>query len=127
MSIKIVQVKELKRGSYIVIDNEPCKITDYSSSKPGKHGAAKVRIEANGVFDGKKHTLLTSGDRKAETPIIERRAHQVLSINGDIANLMNIETYETLDLPIPEELKGQVTEGGEVQVMEALGRKVIMP
>ncbi|MEJ2244200.1 MAG: translation initiation factor IF-5A, partial [Candidatus Bathyarchaeota archaeon] len=32
-------VGELKVGSYVIIDDEPCKIVSYSKSKPGKHGA----------------------------------------------------------------------------------------
>ena len=42
----------LKVGSYIIIDNEPCRIVSYDHSKPGKHGSAKARVSAMGVFDG---------------------------------------------------------------------------
>ncbi len=119
-----MEVRSLKKGNYIVIDNEPCRIVEYTSSKPGKHGAAKVRIEALSIFDGKKHQLLTTGDNKAEVPIITRQPHQVLSINGNIAQLMNMETYETIELPIPENMS--LKEGGEVQVLEALGRKALV-
>jgi len=124
MAIKITEVRELKKGNYIVIDNEPCKITDYSSSKPGKHGSAKVRLEANSIFDGRKHTLLTSGGDKVEVPIIMRQPHQVLSISGNRVQLMNTETYENIELPVPEGVT--LTEGTEIMVMEALGRKMIM-
>lgn len=124
MAIKIVEVRNLKKGNYVVIDGEPCKIVDYSSSKPGKHGAAKVRIVATSIFDGKKMQLLTSGDNKAEVPIITRQAHQVLSVSGGTAQLMNMETYETLELPVPE--GANLEEGQEVQVMDAMDRKVIV-
>lgn len=125
MAIKIVEVRELKKGNYIVIDGEPCKITDYSSSKPGKHGAAKVRLEGVSIFDNKKKSLLTSGSDKAEVPIITRQPHQVLSINGNMAQLMNTETFENLELPIPEGM--DLKEGTEIMVMEAMDRKVLMP
>ncbi len=124
MAIKIVEVRELKKGSYIVIDGEPCKITDYTSSKPGKHGSAKVRIEGNSIFDGRKKSVLTSGGDKAEVPIITRQPHQVLSINGNIVQLMNTETFENIELPIPEGVT--LTEGTEIQIMEAMDRKAIM-
>jgi translation initiation factor 5A len=124
MSIKIVEVRSLKKGNYIVIDKEPCKIINLSSSKPGKHGAAKVKIDATGLFDEKRHSLLTTGDNKAEVPIIERNPHQVLSVSGNMAQLMDMESYETIELPIPEGM--DLTEGGEVQVMEGLGKKVIV-
>jgi translation initiation factor 5A len=122
--IKIVEARILKKGNYVVIEGEPCKIVDLSSSKPGKHGAAKIRIIAVSIFDGKKMQLLTSGDRKAEVPIIERKAHQVLSVSGGTAQLMDTESYETIELPIPE--GASLEEGSEVQVMEAMGRKVIL-
>ena len=122
--IKIVEARNLKKGNYIVIEGEPCKIVDLTSSKPGKHGAAKIRIIATSIFDGKKTQLLTNGDRKAEVPIITRNNHQILSISGGNAQLMDTETYETVELPIPE--GASLNEGEEVQVMEAMGRKVIM-
>jgi translation initiation factor 5A len=122
--IKIEEVRNLKKGSYIVIEGEPCKIVDYSSSKPGKHGAAKVRIIASSIFDGKKMQLLTNGDRKVDVPIITRRAHQVLSVSGNIGQLMDVESYETFELPVPEGAK--LEEGSEVMVLEAMGRKLIM-
>lgn len=124
MAIKILEVRELKKGSYIVIEGEPCKIIDYTSSKPGKHGAAKVRIVGTSIFGDKKMQLLTNGGEKAEVPIITRKAHQVLSINGNNAQLMNVETFENLELPIPEGVT--LTEGQEVQVMEAMDRRVIV-
>jgi translation initiation factor 5A len=46
-------------GCYIVIDNEPCRIVSYDHSKPGKHGSAKARVSAIGVFDGSKHGLVS--------------------------------------------------------------------
>jgi len=126
MAIKIVEVRGIKKGNYVVIDSEPCKIVNMSSSKPGKHGAAKVRIDAASIFDGRKHSLLTTGDNKIDVPIIERKPHQVLSIGAGTVQLMNMESYETVELPLPEDAKGKLKEGGEVQVMEAMDRKKIM-
>lgn len=123
-NVKIVEVRELKKGNYIVIDGEPCKIVDFTSSKPGKHGSAKVRIEGVNIFDGRKRPLLTSGSDKAEVPIILRQSHQVLSINGNMAQLMNTESFENIELPIPEGIT--LTEGAEVMVMDAMGRKLIV-
>ncbi|MDD1654883.1 MAG: translation initiation factor IF-5A, partial [Methanomicrobiales archaeon] len=42
------EVGKLKEGRYVVIDDEPCKILGIATSKPGKHGAAKSRIDAVG-------------------------------------------------------------------------------
>ncbi|RLF40421.1 MAG: translation initiation factor IF-5A, partial [Thermoplasmata archaeon] len=43
---EMAEVRELRVNRYIIIDNEPCKIVSITTSKPGKHGDAKARIEA---------------------------------------------------------------------------------
>ena len=45
---------------------------------------------------------------------------------GSEVQIMDLETYETIDLPIPDELKDQNTEGKEVEYIEALGNMKIM-
>jgi translation elongation factor P/translation initiation factor 5A len=49
MSKTVTEIRKLKVGSYVLIDDEPCKIVDYSTSKPGKHGESKARITAVGL------------------------------------------------------------------------------
>ncbi len=107
-------IKDAKPGSYVMIDGEPCKVVSYTKSKPGKHGAAKVRIETVGVFDGKKRVVLKPADAEISVPIIEKKKAQVISVSGDIAQLMDLETYETFEASIPEEFKGKLDSGREV-------------
>ena len=108
MSTKVVEIKTLKVGKYIVLGGEASKITSLTTSSPGKHGAAKARLEA------------------VDIPIIDKRVGQVLSIQGNNVQLMDMENYDTLDLPMPEELKDQITEGIEVDYIVALGNMKIM-
>ena len=123
---KFASVKDLKVGRYIIIDDKPCKIVSMDKSKPGKHGAAKVRIVAISLFDGQKKTWLGSSDAEVEVPVIKKKEAQVLAVLGDTAQLMDKETYETFEVEIPEELKGDITEGANVELMEALGyRKIV--
>ncbi|TRO53981.1 translation initiation factor IF-5A, partial [Candidatus Bathyarchaeota archaeon] len=49
---KPVDVGSLRVGGYMVVDDQACRIVGITKSKPGKHGAAKARIVAIGVFDG---------------------------------------------------------------------------
>ena len=57
---KPADLGSLKIGSYILLPvgdqatGEPCRIVEYDTSKPGKHGAAKARIVGVGVFDDQK-------------------------------------------------------------------------
>lgn len=126
MPTKVVEIKTLKQGKYLVLDGEASKITSISTSSPGKHGAAKARIEAVGIFDNQKRSLVKPVNAKVDIPIIDKRAGQVIAIMGPEVQIMDLETYETIDLPIPDELKDQITEGKEVEYIEALGNMKIM-
>lgn len=116
--------KELKVGKYVLIDDIPCRIVDIESSKPGKHGSAKMRITAIGIFDGQKKTLLSPGDADVEVPIIDRKAAQVMSVSGNTAQVMDSKTYEMYDIEIPEDVTG-VESGKEVEILEAMGKRKI--
>ena len=96
-------------GNYVVIDGAACTVTSIQISKPGKHGHSKVRMDAVGMIDGKKRQIVVPGHDELDVPVIEKKNAQVLSVEGDSANVMDSETYETFDLVIPEELKGQIT------------------
>ncbi len=122
---KLVTVGTLKKGDTIIIDDAPCKVTDLATSRPGKHGHAKVNLMAVGILDGKKRNLVLPGHDKIEAPIIEKKSAQILSISGNKANVMNTETYETFEMDIPEELQGQVQEGSEVLYWQIMGMKVM--
>jgi translation initiation factor 5A len=127
MSKKVVEVKTLKVGKYVIIDGEASKITSIQTSSPGKHGAAKARVEALGIFDKQKRNFVKPVDSKCDVPMIDKRLGQVLSIMGkDDVQLMDLETYETFDIPIPDELKGKLNEGSEVDYIMAMGKKKLM-
>lgn len=118
--------KDLKVGKYVLVDGVPCKVVSIDISKPGKHGSAKMRVVAIGIFDGSKKVFLTPSDGEVEVPIITKKDAQVLSVAGDSVQVMDSQTYETYYLPIPDELKGQITEGSQVELMEAMGSRSIV-
>lgn len=111
MEKKYAVLSELKVGGFILIDGVPCKIVSTIHSKPGKHGAPKIRLEAIGLIDGRRRTLVQPADARVEVPIIEKRNAQVISISGKKANVMDLESFETFDIEIPEEFEGKVREG----------------
>lgn len=120
-----VELRTLKEGRYILIDDHPCKIQSISTSKPGKHGSAKARIEAIGIFDNAKRSMVAPVTEKVFVPMIDKRRAQILSIQGSVVQLMDMESYETFDLPLPEEFKDKLASGGEVEYFEAMGRRMI--
>ncbi len=119
------EVRELRENRYMVIDDEPCKILSISTSKPGKHGEAKARIEAIGLFDGAKKSVVYPVKHRVLVPIIDKRKAQIVSIEGGEANLMDMDTYEMFHLPIPDDLKDSMRPGEEIQYMVAMDRKKI--
>jgi translation initiation factor 5A len=123
-----VDVGELRVGGYMMIDGEPCRIMDISKSKPGKHGSAKARIVAIGVFDNQKRQFVKPVDLGAEIPIIDKRAGQVFSVNPNGVQIMDLETYEYIDAPFPEEedLKAKLTAGTEIEYWKILGKVKIV-
>lgn len=125
MSTKKVSVGGLTKGSYVVVDGVASKVTDVQVSRPGKHGHAKVRLTAAGLLDGKKRVEVMPGHDMIDVPIIEKKTAQVLSITGDMAQVMDAETYETFDLPIAEELKEECVEGCNVLYWIVLDEKVM--
>ncbi len=122
---KLVSVGTLHKGDTIIIDNAPCKITDTATSRPGKHGHAKVNLMAVGLLDGKKRNVVMPGHDRVEVPIIEKKTGQVLSVSGTKANVMDSETFETFDMDIPEELQADVREGVEILYWTMIGTKII--
>ena len=113
----------LKVGSYIVIDGEPCRIVSYDHSKPGKHGSAKARVAAIGVFDGSKHSLVSPVSANVEVPIIDKRNGQVISISSKTLQLMDLETFEVFDTSsVEDEMRDKIRQGGEVEYWKVLDR-----
>ncbi len=125
MTTKPVHVGSLKKGNYVVLEGAACVVSDTQVSRPGKHGHAKVRLTATGIVDGKKRIVVMPGHDNVDSPIIEKKTAQVLSIQGTTANVMDSESYETFDLVIPEDLKGSVSDGVTVLYWIILEDKVM--
>ncbi len=120
------EVRELKVGRYMMVDETPCKIMEINLSKPGKHGEAKARIVAIGIFDSQKKSVVFPVKHKVKEPIIEKKNAQVLSVANNEAQLMDSETYETFVLPLEPDQIDRVKAGTEVSYWEAMGTRRIM-
>ena len=125
MTVKSVGANTLKQGSYIVMDGAACKVASIQVSRPGKHGHAKMRIEGVGILDGKKRVVVLPGHDHVDAPIIDKKTAQVLSVQGNAANVMDAETYETFDLAIPEDLAADCQPGVNVLYWKVLNDKIM--
>ncbi len=125
---KPTELGALKVGSYVIVDDVPCRIVSYTKSKPGKHGSAKARVVAIGVFDGAKRSFVKPVSAQVEVPLIEKRGGQVIALLPATVQLMDLETYEMLEAPIPEEdeLKSKLASGVEVEYWRIFDKTKIM-
>ncbi len=117
-----VEMKDLKEGKYVIIDDEACVIKSIAKSKPGKHGAAKARIDAIGIFDNQKRSIVGSVSTKIYVPIVERKTAQVVNISGSIVQLMDLGDFSNFEIPIPDEYKDRINVGDEITYLTALDK-----
>lgn len=117
------EARTLKEGRYMLIEDEPVKIDSISKSKPGKHGAAKIRIEGKSIFTGAKKSYMGSVTDKIWVPQMDRRSAQVLAIMGDQVQLMDSTSFETFELPIGD-VEG-VEAGKDCVYIESMGRRML--
>lgn len=130
---KPADLGSLKIGSYILLPvsdqptGDPCKIVEYDTSKPGKHGAAKARIVGVGIFDGQKRPHVGPVSMQIHVPLIDKRTGQIISMNGDNVQLMDSETFETLDVSLIEEgIKEGLENGKNVEYWRVMDNLKIM-
>jgi len=128
MSKTFAEVGDLKVGSYVIIDGEPCRVVEITKAKTGKHGSAKAHVVAIGLFSGSKKTFVAPVDQRVEVPIIEKRNGQIIADMGDMLQVMDLETFETFEIPKPteEDLVKKIAPGVEVEYWVILGQRKIV-
>merc|ERR1712119_175262 len=128
------QCGELRKGSHVMIKGHPCKVTDISTSKTGKHGHAKAHIVALDIFTSKKYEDLCPTSHNVEVPFVKRTEYQLLTADessGEVSLLLESgETKDDLNLPTfvkvgePTEDDGKVTK--EISEGLAAGKNVMV-
>jgi len=118
-------IKNLKKDGLILIDGVPCRVERVQVSTSGKHGAAKARVEAIGLFDGRRRSIVKPADEEVEVPILEKKRGQVIAIIGNTAQIMNLEDFSVFELEIPEERKDEVKQGEEIDYYEIVGIRTL--
>ena len=117
----------LKVGSYIIIDGEPCRIVSYDHSKPGKHGSAKARVAAIGVFDGSRHSMVSPVSANVEVPLINKKSGQIISLSGQTLQIMDLETFKVFETSaVEDEIRDKITQSSEVEYWKVLDRVKIV-
>ncbi len=117
------EIGSIKEGMYVIIDGEPSRVVTIEKSKPGKHGSAKVRLVAIGVFDGVKRSIVSPVDAKIDVPVIDKRNGQVISVSGNTIQIMDLENFEILEaMNVEAELLDKLKPSVEVEYWMIMGR-----
>ncbi len=125
MAYKLINGTEVRNGTVIMIEGEPCVVKSFDVSKTGKHGHAKVRIEAVGITDGKKRVLARPGHERFEVPLINKKKAQVLSTNEGKVNVMDLESFETFDIEMAKDMEDELKAEDQVEYWDIEGTKVV--
>ncbi|MBU0761360.1 MAG: translation initiation factor IF-5A [Nanoarchaeota archaeon] len=126
MVLKIINATEARSGTIILVDGEAYAVRSNDISKTGKHGHAKCRMEAIGVFEGKKKVITVPGHERFDVPNVDKKRAQVLNVSDDSVSVMDLESYETTDVPFQEDLKEQLEAEKQVEVWNIEGKKKVM-
>jgi translation initiation factor 5A len=126
MVLKFINATEAKVGANILIEKEPYTVKKMDVSKTGKHGHAKVRIEAVGLINGQKKVFVTPGHERFEVPEVRKNKAQVLSKRDKQVNIMDLTSFETFDIDCPEEdILDSLEENGNCEYWDIEGKKIV--
>ncbi|MFQ5531529.1 MAG: translation initiation factor IF-5A [Candidatus Nanoarchaeia archaeon] len=125
MVLKIINATEAKVGTNLIIDGTPCTVKKIDISKTGKHGHSKCRIEAVGIISGNKKVFVVPGHERFEVPMVEKKKGQFLSLSGNNVSVMDLESFETLEIPCSEEIRNELSENDNVEYWNVEGEKIV--
>jgi translation initiation factor 5A len=76
-----------------------------------------------GVFDGSRHSLVSPVSASVEVPLIDKRNGQVISMSGQVLQIMDLETFEVFETSaVEDEIRDKINQGGEVEYWKVLER-----
>src|SRR5207302_7536121 len=92
-----ITTNQLKNGNHIEVDGTVYKVLEFQHVKPGK-GGAFVRTKLKRVSDGAVIDKTFRAGEKFRAIRTEVRRMQFLYSDGTSAHLMDVQTYEQLEL-----------------------------
>ena len=94
---------QIRKGGYIMIKERPCKVSEVTSSKTGKHGHAKCHFVAIDIFTGKKIEDLVPASHTTYAPFVKKMEYQFLDVDEDgFISCMTEDGTQREDLKIPD-------------------------
>ncbi|MDA1125021.1 MAG: translation initiation factor IF-5A, partial [Crenarchaeota archaeon] len=79
------------------------------------------------IFDGAKRPHVGPVSMQIHVPLIDKRNGQIISMTGSEIQVMDGETFETVDIQmIDEEVDGKLQQGQDIEYWNVMGRTKIM-
>ena len=86
---ELVESQRLKNGSLVMIKGNPCKVTEVSTAKPGKHGSAKVILKGTDILTDKTYDCTYHSGDMVPAPIVKRDEYTLLNIDDTVLELLD--------------------------------------
>ena len=108
LNTELAEAGRMKPGSLIIMKEQwPCKVTAFSTAKPGKHGSAKAMITAKDVFTDKQYDETFGTGDMIPRPIITKTEVSGISYDEDgslTLMMQDGDLKEDLNLPTESHL-----------------------
>lgn len=118
-------MNDIKLGTIITLDGEPCTVTSTSHMQMGR-GSAVLRTKVKNLLSGNTlERTFKDGDRVEEADLSRGKA-QFMYREDDAFHFMDNESYEQFSLPVDQigEISHFVAEGSDVDVLNFEGKPV---
>ena len=92
----------LKPGSLVMIKGNPCKVTETTTAKPGKHGSAKVILKGKDIVTAKVYECTFHAGDMVDAPIVSRQEYVLLNIDDCQLELLDPSGEIKSDVNLPE-------------------------
>lgn len=97
-----ISIHDIKKGSYVVMENRPCRVTDIDIVKVGKHGHAKASITGEDIFNEKKYCQVCPASNTKYAPEIKRTEHTIMTVDDEqFISLVDSKGIMKQDLKLP--------------------------
>jgi translation initiation factor 5A len=116
----------LKNGSLIMIKGFPCKVTEVTTAKPGKHGSAKVIMKGKDILSNKIYECTYHAGDMVDAPIVKRIEYQLLNIEDTTLELLDDKGEVKSDVDLPEEEHLKEIKNNIIKFFEEGKREVLV-
>jgi len=105
-------LKKLKKGKYIIHENEACVIKNLQFLNNQNNPVIKLELE--GLFSGKHYSSHILTHENIQEADLARKCGTIISKKNNKIEIMDITTFETFEANISPELLEKAKEGDNI-------------